>query len=45
MSVLKIEDLKYTYRSKYQTVNALKGITYTFEPGRFYALIGRSGSG
>ena len=45
MSVLKIEDLAYTYKSKYQTVKALKGITYEFEPGRFYALIGRSGSG
>ena len=45
MSILKIEDLAYTYKSKYQTVKALKGITYEFEPGKFYALIGRSGSG
>lgn len=45
MSVLKIEDLTYTYKSKYQTVKALKGITYEFEEGKFYALIGRSGSG
>lgn len=45
MSVLKIEDLAYTYQSKYQTVKALKGITYAFERGKFYALIGRSGSG
>ena len=45
MSVLKIEDLAYTYKSKYQTVKALKGITYEFEAGKFYALIGRSGSG
>ena len=45
MSVLKIEDLAYTYKSKYQTVKALKGITYEFESGKFYALIGRSGSG
>ena len=42
---MKIENLAYTYKSKYQTVNALKGITYEFEPGKFYALIGRSGSG
>ncbi len=45
MSVLKIENLAYTYKSKYQTVKALKGITYEFESGKFYALIGRSGSG
>lgn len=45
MPVLKVENLTYTYKSKYQTVKALKGITYEFEPGKFYALIGRSGSG
>ena len=45
MSILKIQDLAYTYKSKYQTVKALKGITYEFEAGRFYALIGRPGSG
>ena len=45
MSVLKIEDLAYTYKSKYQTVHALKGITYEFEEGKFYTLIGKSGSG
>ena len=45
MSELILNDVKYTYKSKYQTVNALKGITYTFEAGKFYALIGRSGSG
>lgn len=45
MSVLKIKDLAYIYKSKYQTVKALKGITYEFEPGKLYALIGRSGSG
>ena len=45
MPVLKIVDLAYTYKSKYQTVKALKGITYEFKPGKFYALIGRSGSG
>ena len=43
--MLKIENVAYTYKSKYQTVKALKGITYEFEPGKFYALIGRSGSG
>lgn len=43
--MLKIENVAYTYKSKYQTVKALKGITYDFEPGKFYALIGRSGSG
>ena len=45
MAELVLNNVKYTYKSKYQTVNALKGITYEFEPSKFYALIGRSGSG
>ena len=45
MAELVLNNVKYTYKSKYQTVNALKGITYEFEPRKFYALIGRSGSG
>ena len=45
MAELILNDVKYTYKSKYQTVNALKGLTHTFEAGKFYALIGRSGSG
>lgn len=42
---LVLEDVKYTYHSKYQSVQALNGISYTFLPGRFYAVIGKSGSG
>ena len=45
MAELVLNNVKYTYKSKYQTVKALKGITYEFEPSKFYALIGRSGSG
>lgn len=42
---LVLKDVKYTYHSKYQSVQALNGISYTFLPGRFYAVIGKSGSG
>ena len=45
MAKLTLNNVKYTYKSKYQTVNALKGISYSFDQGKFYALIGRSGSG
>ena len=45
MEAIVINDVKYTYKSKYQTVHALDGVSYTFEPGRFYAVVGRSGSG
>ena len=45
MSILSLESVTYTYRSKYQTLQALKGITCTFEQGRIYAVVGKSGSG
>ena len=45
MIELTLNNVKYTYKSKYQTVNALKGVSYDFHPGKFYAHIGRSGSG
>jgi len=45
MQTLTINDVSYTYKSKYQTVKAVDGVNYTFEPGKFYAVIGRSGSG
>jgi len=40
-----LRDVEYTYKSKYQKVTALDGVNYTFEPGKFYAVVGRSGSG
>jgi len=43
--MMKLNDVCYTYKNKHQTVNALDGISYEFQPGKFYAIIGRSGSG
>ena len=45
MSVIELQDVKYVYRSQYQSVEALKGITCSFQPGRLYAIMGSSGSG
>ncbi|MCL2628168.1 MAG: ABC transporter ATP-binding protein [Oscillospiraceae bacterium] len=45
MDKLTLNDVSYTYKSKYQTVSALAGISYSFEPGKFYAVVGKSGSG
>lgn len=45
MSTMVLRDVEYTYKSKYQKVTALDGVNYTFEPGKFYAVVGRSGSG
>jgi len=45
MSVLELNDVHYTYSSQYQTQEVLKGISYSFEPGKLYAIMGTSGSG
>ena len=45
MSILSIQDVRYQYKNKYQTVEALKGIDYEFEKSKVYALVGKSGSG
>lgn len=44
MSIL-LNNVVYSYKGKYQTVNALKGVSYEFQAGRLYAIIGKSGSG
>ena len=45
IETLALEDVKYEYKGKYQTVHALAGVNYEFRRGRFYALMGKSGSG
>lgn len=45
MSVLELQDVRYTYQSQYQKVEALKGISYQFEAGLVHAIMGKSGSG
>lgn len=42
---LTLDNVSYSYRTQYQTVNAVKEVSCTFEPGLFYALVGKSGSG
>lgn len=43
--MIELNDVMYTYKTKYQTVNALDGVNFKFEVGKFYAIVGRSGSG
>ena len=38
-------NVSYSYKGKFQTVQAVDGISYDFEPGKCYAIIGKSGSG
>ena len=45
METLNLNDVKYEYRNKYQTVHALAGVNCSFERGKFYAVVGKSGSG
>ncbi len=45
MSILTATNVEYTYRTRYQTVHALQGVTCSFQPGSAYAIVGRSGSG
>lgn len=45
MSILELRDAHYTYKSKYQQVHALRGVTCAFDEGSVYAVIGKSGSG
>lgn len=43
--MLTLENVCYTYQTKAQTVEALRGVSAEFEVGSFYALVGPSGSG
>jgi len=45
MKSLKLNDVKYTYKNKHQSVRALDGVSFEFMQGKFYAVVGRSGSG
>lgn len=45
MEIIKADQVHYSYQTKYQTIDAVRGITYSFETGKMYALIGESGSG
>ncbi len=44
-AVLKVENVSYFYKNKYQTVEAVKNVSLAFEAGKIYALVGASGSG
>ena len=45
MSRILLEDVSYTYLTKYQKVDAVKEVTCGFERGKLYAITGESGSG
>lgn len=45
MERIKAESVSYSYQNKYQTVEAVKDVTCTFETGKLYVITGESGSG
>lgn len=45
MSLLSLNNVVYEYKSKYNTVRAVNGVSYNFEAGKVYAILGKSGSG
>ena len=45
MERIKVESVSYSYQNKYQTVEAVKDVTCTFETGKMYVITGESGSG
>ena len=42
---LTVEDLHMTYPSAEGPVHAVRGVSFTVEPGEFYTLLGASGCG
>lgn len=43
--ILKAEHISYSYKTKYQTIQALQDVSCSFEKGKFYAIVGKSGCG
>ena len=42
---ISLKNVSYSYQGKYQTVRAVNGVSYDFEPAKLYAIVGKSGSG
>ena len=42
---IRLKNVSYSYRGKYQTVRAVNDVSFDFEEGKLYAIIGKSGSG
>jgi len=43
MSILALDNVSYTYKSRYQEVQAVKNASFSFQQGKVYALVGKSG--
>lgn len=45
MLILKADGVSFTYKNKFQSVDAVKHVSCAFETGKAYAIVGKSGSG
>lgn len=45
MSILELNAVSYSYKSRFHRVDAVKSVSTTFEQGHVYAIVGKSGSG
>ena len=45
MALIEVQNLSYSYRGKYQTVDALKNVSCTFDSGKLHVISGPSGCG
>jgi ABC-type lipoprotein export system ATPase subunit len=45
MNILELKNVSYSYKNKFQKVDAIKSVDCTFEEGKVYAIVGKSGSG
>ena len=44
-AAIQLNDVCYEYRNQFQRVNAVQNVSYLFETGKLYAVMGASGSG
>ncbi len=42
---ISLKNVSYSYRGKFQTVKAVDNVSYDFEAGKCYVIVGKSGSG
>lgn len=45
MSILTLNNATYVYKNKWQSTTAVRDVSYSFDCGKVYAIVGKSGSG
>jgi len=45
VSILELNNVSYSYKNKFQQIDAIKHVDCSFEEGKVYAIVGKSGSG